>query len=318
MSEKIAVGIDVAKATLDVAFGVTGIVTTYPNTPAGHDELLCALADCQVDLAVLEATGSYEVAIACALQGAGYAVAIVNPRQARDFAKAMGNLAKTDRIDARILAQFAHVLAQRTDRDKIVKILSSPLQQELQALVARRRQLVTLLTSERQRLGISHQLVRESIIIVIGVLQDELKAVEAALTKHVKAHHARLVEPLSSVRGVGPATVATLIADVPELGKLTRREVSALIGVAPFNRDSGTFRGKRMIFGGRAAVRRMLYMATLAAVRFNPVIGTFYHRLVATGKPNKVVLVACMRKLLTILNAIAKTGKPWDESIHTA
>jgi transposase len=224
--------------------------------------LLSALAEYEVDLVVLEATGTYEVAAGCALQATGYAVAIVNPRQARDFAKAMGNLAKTDRIDARALAQLAQVLAQRTDRDKIVKILPSLLQQELQALVARRRQLVTLVTSERQRLGISHEVVRESVAAVIDVLHSQIKAVEAALARHVKAHHASLVELLSSVRGVGPATIATLIADVPELGKLTRREVSALIGVAPFNRDSGAFRGKRMIFGGRAAVRRMLYMAT--------------------------------------------------------
>jgi transposase len=318
MSEKIAVGIDVAKATLDIAFGTEGTVATYPNTPTGHEELLSALAGYRVDLVVLEATGTYEVAVGCALQAAGYAVAIVNPRQARDFARAMGNLAKTDRIDARALAQLAQVLAQRTDRDKIVKILPSPLQQELQALVARRRQLVTLLTSERQRLGISHEAVRESVAAVIEVLHSQIKAVEATLAKHVQAHHTSLVELLSSVRGVGTATIATLIADVPELGKLTRREVSALIGVAPFNRDSGVFRGKRMIFGGRAAVRRMLYMATLAAVRFNPVISVFYHRLVTTGKPKKVVLVACMRKLLTILNAIVKTGKPWDESIHAA
>jgi transposase len=318
MSEKIVVGIDVAKVTLDVAFGPAGKVATYPNTPAGHDDLLSALVGSRVDLVVLEATGSYEVAVGCALQGAGYAVAIVNPRQARDFAKAMGNLAKTDRIDARALAQLAQVLAQRTDREKFVKMLPSPLQQELQALVARRRQLVALWVSERQRLGISHPAVRDCVTAVIDAVHGQIKAVETALAKHIKAHHTSLLELLSSVRGVGPATVATLIADVPELGNLTRREVSALIGVAPFNRDSGAFRGKRTIFGGRAAVRRMLYMATLAAVRFNPVVGAFYQRLVATGKPRKVALAACMRKLLTILNAIAKTGKPWDESIHTA
>jgi transposase len=197
-------------------------------------------------------------------------------------------------------------------------MLPSPLQQELQAPVARRRQLVALWVSERQRLGISHPAVRDCVTAVIDAVHGQIKAVETALAKHIKAHHTSLLELLSSVRGVGPATVATLIADVPELGNLTRREVSALIGVAPFNRDSGAFRGKRTIFGGRAAVRRMLYMATLAAVRFNPVVGAFYQRLVATGKPRKVALVACMRKLLTILNAIAKTGKPWDESIHTA
>ncbi|AYA39486.1 IS110 family transposase [Xenorhabdus nematophila] len=317
MTETICVGIDVAKASLEIALGAQGTVMTYPNTPEGHDELTVTLANYAIDLVVLEATGGYEVPVACVLQTIGLAVAIVNPRQARDFAKAMGNLAKTDKIDAQVLAQLALVLSQRTDRDKIVRILPSAQQRVLQAMIARRRQLVVLSISERQRLGNCHPDIRESITLMISFIQEQLKVIESALSKHIKTYHRSKLDLLSTVKGVGPATIATLIADVPALGKLTRREISALIGVAPFNRDSGFFRGKRTIFGGRAMVRRMLYMATLTAIRFNPVLCAFYKRLTEAGKPNKVAIVACMRKLLVILNAMIKTNKPWDESFHT-
>ncbi|CBJ88903.1 transposase [Xenorhabdus nematophila ATCC 19061] len=317
MTKTICIGIDVAKASLEIALGAQGTVMTYPNTPEGHDELTVTLANYAIDLVVLEATGGYEVSVACVLQTIGLAVAIVNPRQARDFAKAMGNLAKTDKIDAQVLAQLALVLSQRTDRDKIVRILPSAQQRVLQAMIARRRQLVVLSISERQRLGNCHPDIRESITLMISFIQEQLKVIESALSKHIKTYHRSKLDLLSTVKGVGPATIATLIADVPALGKLTRREISALIGVAPFNRDSGFFRGKRTIFGGRAMVRRMLYMATLTAIRFNPVLCAFYKRLTEAGKPNKVAIVACMRKLLVILNAMIKTNKPWDESFHT-
>ncbi|MDC9595734.1 IS110 family transposase [Xenorhabdus anantnagensis] len=316
MTEIIYVGIDVAKASLDVAFGVQGTMMTFPNTPEGHEELTVALANYAIDLVVLEATGGYEMPAACALQAIGLAIAIVNPRQARDFAKAMGHLAKTDKIDALVLAQLALVLSQRADRDKIARILPSAQQRVLQAMITRRRQLVALSISERQRLGNCHPEVRESITLMINFMQEQLKAIESALSKHIKTYHRPKLDLLSTVKGVGPATIATLIADVPELGKLTRREISALIGVAPFNRDSGFFRGKRTIFGGRAMVRRMLYMATLTAIRFNPVLCAFYNRLIVAGKPNKVAIIACMRKLLVILNAMIKTNKSWDESFH--
>lgn len=318
MPEPIVIGIDIAKQTFDVAFGVAGTIESFPNDDAGHDALIAKLAGVAVDLIVMEATGGLERDLACALQACSFAVAVINPRQARDFAKAMGYLAKTDRIDARALAELAQVLARHPQRDRFITVLPTPEQQVLQALVARRRQLVAMHVAERQRLSVSHQAARKSIEALIQAIRAQLDEVEAELARHIETHHANLARQLASVRGVGPATVATLIADVPELGKLSRREISALIGVAPFNRDSGQMRGKRTIFGGRAQVRRSLYMAALVAIRFNPVIRNFYDRLVLAGKPKKIALVACMRKLLTILNAMVRTGKPWDNSLHLA
>ena len=318
MPEPIVIGIDIAKRTFDAAFGVAGTIESFPNDDAGHDALAAKLAGVAVDLIVMEATGGLERDLACALQACGFAVAVINPRQARDFAKAMGYLAKTDRIDARALAELAQVLARHPERDRFISVLPTPEQQVLQALVARRRQLVAMHVAEHQRLSVSHQAARKSIEALIQAIRAQLDEVEAELARHIETHHANLARQLASVRGVGPATVATLIADVPELGKLSRREISALIGVAPFNRDSGQMRGKRTIFGGRGQVRRSLYMAALAAIRFNPVIRTFYDRLLLAGKPKKIALVACMRKLLTILNAMVRSGKSWDDSLHLA
>ena len=318
MPESIVVGIDIAKLSFDAALGVTTDVRTFPNDDAGHEALITALAGQTVELIVMEATGGLERDLACALQAAGFAVAVVNPRQARDFARAMGYLAKTDRIDAHALAVLAQVLARHPERDKFVKALPTAEQQALQALVARRRQLVTMLLAERRRLATSHKAARASIEALMKAIRQQLDTVEAQLASHIDAHHAALAHQLASVRGIGPATIATLIADVPELGALSRREIAALIGLAPFNRDSGQMRGKRTIFGGRADVRRALYMATLAAIRFNRVIRQFYDRLVAAGKPKKVAIVACMRKLLTILNAMVRSGASWNDSIHLA
>lgn len=318
MPEAIVVGIDIAKQTFDAAIGVGGSIETFANDDASHDAFLSKLAGVTVDLIVMEATGGLERDLACACQVAGFAVAVVNPRQARDFAKAMGYLAKTDRIDAKALAELAQVLARHPERDRFISVLPTPEQQALQALVARRRQLVTMHVAEHQRLEVSHAAARKSIEALIQAIRTQLDGVEAELAEHIKTHHADLAQRLSSVRGIGPATVATLIADVPELGRLSRREISALIGVAPFNRDSGQMRGKRAIFGGRGQVRRGLYMAALAAIRFNAVIRAFYDRLVLAGKPKKVAIVACMRKLLTILNAMARSGKSWDDSLHIA
>lgn len=313
MPESIVVGIDIAKLSFDAALGVTTDVRTFPNDGTGHEALITALAGQTVELIVMEATGGLEWDLACALQAAGFAVAVVNPRQARDFARAMGYLAKTDRIDAHALAVLAQVLARHPERDKFVKALPTAEQQALQALVARRRQLVTMLVAERQRLATSHKAARASIEALIKAIREQLDTVEAQLARHIDGHHAALASQLASVRGIGPATIATLIADVPELGALSRREIAALIGVAPFNRDSGQMRGKRTIFGGRADVRRALYMATLAAIRFNRVIRQFYDRLVAAGKPKKVAIVACMRKLLVIMNAMVKSRRPWND-----
>ncbi|KON79354.1 IS110 family transposase [Azoarcus sp. PA01] len=318
MPEAIVVGIDIAKLSFDAALGVMTDVRTFPNDDAGHEALITTLAGRTVELIVMEATGGLERDLACALQAAGFAVAVVNPRQARDFARAMGYLAKTDRIDARALAALAQVLVRHPERDKFVKALPTAEQQALQALVARRRQLVTMLVAERQRLAVSHKAARASIEALIKAIRQQLDTVEAQLASHIDSHHAALARQLASVRGIGPATLTTLIADVPELGTLSRREIAALVGLAPFNRDSGQMRGKRSIFGGRADVRRALYMATLAAIRFNRVIGHFYERLVTAGKPKKVAIVACMRKLLTILNAMVRSGASWDDSIHLA
>lgn len=316
--EPLYVGIDVAKETLEVARGAAGAVETFTNDAPGVEALLASLKGHTVALVVLEATGGYETGAVLALQGAGLPVAIVNPRQARNFARAMGYLAKTDRIDAKALAELARVLDRHPERDKLIKPLPAAEQRQLQALMARRRQLVSMLVSERNRLATSHKVARRSIQAIIKALTRQLDDIEGELARHIAHQHADLAALLSSVKGVGNTTTATLIADVPELGQLSRREISALIGVAPLARDSGLFRGKRTTFGGRAQVRCTLYMATLVATRHNPVIKRFYQRLVLAGKAKKVALVACMRKLLTILNAMVKSGKPWDESLHTA
>jgi len=301
-----------------VACGPQAATQCFANDDAGHEALVKALREHTVDLIVMEATGGYESACACALQAAGFAVVVVNARQARDFAKAMGYLAKTDAIDARVLAALAAVLAQRPDREKLIRALPSEEQQRLHALVLRRRQLVDMLTAERNRLPLSHRAARRSIEALIKAIRKQLADVEGELASHIERHHADLAGLLRSAKGVGPNTSMVLIADLPELGRLGGREISALVGVAPFNRDSGTMRGKRTIFGGRAQVRSALYMATIVAMRHNRVIKTFYERLLVRGKPKKVAIVACMRKLLTILNAMVRTGKKWDETYHFA
>ena len=253
-----------------------------------------------------------------AVWGGRRSVAVINPRQARDFAKAMGYLAKTDAIDARVLAQLAQVIAVHPHRERFVKALADAEQQRLQALVLRRSQLIGMLGAERQRLATSHAAARKSIEKLIGAIRKQLEDIEAQLATHIEGHHADLAALLQSMDGVGPISATMLIAQLPELGTLDRRQIAALVGVAPFAHDSGKLHGKRMIRGGRAQVRRSLYMAALVATRFNAPIARFYQRLLAAGKPKKLALVACMRKLLTILNAMVRSGKPWDESLHAA
>lgn len=318
MSEAVFIGIDVSRDTLEVGSSVRATTWRHGNDGAGIEALTAELLALAPALVVLEATGGYEFEAACALQAAGLAVAVVNPRQARDFARAMGALAKTDSLDARMLAGFARVLHQHPERERFVKPLADAELQRLQALVVRRRQLVGMLTAERQRLRLSHASARPSLERTIEFLKAQVADIEVESAEHVRAHHAALAQALSSVKGVGPATLATLLAELPELGTLCRRRIAALVGVAPLNRDSGQMRGQRTIWGGRADVRRTLYMATLVAVRHSSVFKAFYARLVAAGKPKKVALVAAMRKLLTVLNAIAKTGHHWDESLHSA
>lgn len=316
MSDFSFVGIDVSSQTLEVASSAVPSSTwQVSNDAAGIEALAAQLSTAAPALIVLEATGGYEFEAACALQAAGLAVAVVNPRQARDFARAMGALAKTDALDARMLAAFARVLHQHPERERFVKPLAGAELQRLQALVLRRRQLVQMLTAERQRLRLSHAAARPSIERVIEFLKAELDGCDAEVAAHVEQHHGELAAALASVPGVGAASVAVLLAELPELGTIDRRRVAALVGVAPLNRDSGQMRGQRSIWGGRADVRRTLYMATLSAVRFNPVLKAHYEHLLAAGKRKKVALVACMRKLLTILNAIAKHRSQWNPDL---
>jgi transposase len=314
--DRLSVGIDVAKATLEVAISGHAKTLAFANDEAGCAALLAELSGRSVALVLFEATGGFELPCATALQLAGLAVAVINPRQARDFARAMGHLAKTDRIDAAVLADMARTLLARGDLSKLVKPLPDAQQLELQGLVTRRRQLMAMKLAEDHRMKMPGVRQRRSLNTIIKALDRELARVDKDLQAFVGTNHAELAALLDSVKGVGKATISTLLAEVPELGKLSGREVSALVGVAPINRDSGTMRGKRSIFGGRPDVRRVLFIAALVASRHNPVIKAFYQRLLAAGKPKKVALVACMRKLLTILNAMVRSGKPWNQALH--
>ena len=314
MSELVYGGIDVAKDSFEVA--VTGESQTLKldNDEAGHAELSQLLMPLAPRLVLLEATGGYEQDLALALAAAGLRVSVVNPRQARDFARCTGKLAKTDRIDAQALRGFALMLdAQGHER----RALADDQRRELTALVVRRRQLVAMLVAERQRLGVAHQKAKPSILAIMDAIAEQLKDVDGGLKAHIQAHHADLAKLLTSVKGVGPTTASTLLAQLPELGHLNRKQITALVGLAPMNRDSGTLRGQRHIFGGRADVRRVLYVAALVGTRFNPVLKAFYAKLLAAGKPKKVALVACMHKLLVILNAIARTRSPWRNAPRT-
>ena len=318
MSDSVFIGIDVSSQTLEVASSAQAKTWQASNDAHGIESLCSQLTALGPALVVLEATGGYEFEAACALQAAGLPTAVVNPRMARDFARAIGALAKTDALDAHMLAAFARVLHQHPERERFVKPLADAQLQQLQALVLRRRQIVQMLTGERQRLRLSHAAARPSSERVIEFLKQELGDSDTEVAAHVQHHHAQLAQALTSVPGIGAASVAVLLAELPELGKLDRRRVAALVGVAPLNRDSGQMRGQRSIWGGRAQVRRTLYMATLTAVRYNPVLKPYYEHLLAAGKRKKVALVACMRKLLTMLNAIAKHGCTWNPNHHCA
>ncbi len=315
MSELVYVGIDVAKDSFEVA--VTGESQTLKldNDEAGHAELSQLLMPLAPRLVLLEATGGYEQDLALALAAAGLRVSVVNPRQARDFARCTGKLAKTDRIDAQALRGFALMLDVQGHEPRA---LADDQRRELTALVVRRRQLVAMLVAERQRLGVAHQKAKPSILAIMDAIAAQLKDVDGGLKAHIQAHHADLAKLLTSVKGVGPTTASTLLAQLPELGHLNRKQITALVGLAPMNRDSGTLRGQRHIFGARADVRRVLYVAALVGTRFNPVLKAFYAKLLAAGKPKKVALVACMHKLLVILNAIARTKSPWRNDFAQA
>jgi len=265
---------------------------------------------------VLEASGGYENAAACALQAAGLAVVVLNPRQARDFAKAMGRLEKTDRVDAYTLRDFAGVIARHPQRERYIRALPDEQRAQLAALVMRRRQLLDMRTEESNRLHTAHRAARASVQAMLKAIDKQLAGVDGDIDRHMQQHFKELRTWLESAQGVGDVTTTTLVALLGELGQLPRRPIAKLVGVAPLARDSGPRKGTREIWGGRAEVRAVLYMATVSAITHNPVIREFHQRLIAKGKPKKVAIVACMRKLLTILNAMARDHAVWDASKH--
>ncbi len=301
------VGIDVAKAHLDVAERPAAAPTRVSNDESGISALVVRLVAAAPTLVVLEATGGLEGPVVAALTAAGLAVAVVNPRQVRDFAKAVGHLAKTDALDAQVLAHFAEAI-RPTPRP-----LPEPERQALAALLTRRRQVLGMLVAEQQRLGTTALALRPRIEAHIAWLRQERDDLDRALQLQVRQSPAWRADDdlLQSVPGIGPVVATTLIADLPELGQLDRKQIAALVGVAPFNCESGILRGRRIIWGGRAQVRAALWMGTLVAVQHNAVIRAFYARLLAAGKPKKVALTACMHKLLIILNALLRHRTPW-------
>jgi len=306
------VGIDVSKDTLDVVLRPTGEYLQAPNTPEGHAQIVAQLKPLPVACIVLEATGGYERACVAALLDAQLPVAIINPKRAHDLAKGLGILAKTDKIDGGTLA----VCAEYCDLPKAKK--TPEIQAQLEALVVRRRQLVTLRAMELPRLEQTvHPQTKKDIQQTITFLTKHINTIEKKITALIDSddHFTGLAQRLRSVPGVGATTAAVLLAELPELGQLNRQEIAALAGVAPFNRDSGKHKGKRVTSGGRAGLRHCLYMAALSATRSNDKIHAFYDRLIAAGKPFKVALVACIRKLLTILNQLAKNRTQWNEHL---
>lgn len=307
------IGIDVSKGTLDLAVRGQSKTVQFENTPEGITGMLKHLKGIEhIAVVLMEATGGLERAAAGQLCLAGFAVMVVNPRQAHNFAKALGYLSKTDATDAQALAQFAHTLHNGDKREKLLFRLPSEQQQMLQALVTRRAQLIVMRVAETNRLMGSHSSQRNSIESVLKVLSQQIEKVDKDIGENLDKNFREKLDLLKGIKGVADGTKAVLMASLPELGELNATEISKLAGMAPLNCDSGKMRGKRTTWGGRGDVRSALYMATLSAARFNPTIRTFYTRLRTAGKPPKVALVACMHKLLIIINAIIKSGKPWQ------
>lgn len=300
------VGIDVSQDRLDVAFS-DGRECHFGNDSAGHAQLCALLVPEQPQLVVMEATGGLERSAAAEIAAAGLALRIVNARQVRDFAKASGRRAKTDRLDARVLVSFAQAMKLEP------RELPSEEVQALQALIARRRQLIEMLVMEKNRMRTAHKEIKRGLKKNIEWLEQQLKHLDQDLGSALRdcGVWREKVELLESVPGIAQLTALKLLASLPELGTLNRREISALAGVAPFNRDSGRWSGKRSVYGGRAMARGALYMSALVGVRYNAVLKTFYQRLRAAGKPAKVALVACMRKLLIIINSMIRHRQPW-------
>ena len=311
MNEPQWVGIDVCQKYLDIYVRPMAKLFQVTNDDSGIQKLIKLLRDIQPELIVIEATGGMERNAAVVLTQVGFAVAVINPRQGRDFAKATGQLAKTDAIDARILAHFAEAIRPQ------VREMSDESARQLQDLVQRRRQISEMITAEKNRLRGKTGLVQSDINEHIDWLEKKLQEIEAQIQQAIALNPdwQEKVELLKTVPGVGQVVATTLVASLPELGQLSHKPLSYLVGVAPLNRDSGKSRGKRRIWGGRANVRRVLYMATLVAVRFNPVMKDFYQRLLDKGKLKKVALTASMHKLLILLNAMVKKGQQWQPQI---
>jgi len=312
----IFVGIDVCKAQLDVAIRPTAQILSVPNDKASIKTLVKHLEKLRPTLVVLESTGGLERQVMLALVGAEISVVMANPRQVRDFAKSTGQLAKTDRIDAAVLAHYAEAIRPQP------RPLPDELTLELRALTVRRRQIIDMIVAEKNHLATASKAIKKRITAHITYLEQELDDADQDLDRFIGKNPLwkQNQEILCSTPSIGPVSSRTMLAELPELGTLGRKQISALVGVAPFPRDSGTLKGRRTIWGGRASVRGALFMATLVATRFNPVIRDFYKRLRAKGKPSKVALVACMHKLLIILNAMIKNKTRWSEnfSLKTA
>ena len=305
--DKYHIGIDVSKAILDVYILEDQKYLQFANDPSGIKKLLKIKQLSANTLVVMESTGGYEKPVAQVLAKADVKVAVINPRQIRDFAKALGKLAKTDRIDAEVIAIFAEKIQPK------INIICDENHHKLAEKNTRRRQLIDMITMEKNRLDKASKEMKKSIQHVIDLLEKELEKINESLQKTIQndPEYARKDALLQTIKGVGSATTAGVIADLPELGRLTGKEISALAGLAPLNRDSGTMRGQRTIWGGRASVRRTLYMATLVATRHNKRIRAFYEKLCAAGKAKKSAIVACMHKILMIMNAMIKNDQPW-------
>jgi transposase len=308
---RVFIGIDVCKARLDWAIRPTGEKQSVVNDEGNIKALVQRLERLQPALIVLEATGGMEIPVTRALASAELPVVVVNPRQVRDFAKATGRLAKTDSIDAMVLAWFAEAVRPA------VRPLPDEMSLELRALITRRRQITEMIVAENNRFSAASKAVKKRIHAHVRWLESELERVDTDLDQKIRQSPIwkEKEDLLRSVPGIGPVTSRALIANLPELGQLNRKQIAALVGIAPLNRDSGTVRGQRRVWGGRAAVRATLYMATLVASRSNPTIRAFYTRLRKAGKVPKVALVACMRKLLSILNSMIKHKLYWSENI---
>ena len=310
MTSEKYVGIDVSKRWLEVQVHGEAEGRKFGNDPDGIRSLVEQMKALQPEVIVFEATGGYERRASKALREAGLAVAVVNPTRVRRFAEALGILAKTDKIDAKVIAHFASVVRPAPNGQQ------SDLEEQLAACVERRRQLLVELTAEKNRLSTCPACVREDIEEHIAWLEEHIDSLEAEIQICImqKPEWQARAEIIDSVPGVGPVTAATLIAELPELGQLNRQKIAALAGLAPFNKDSGPKKGKRKIFGGRSGIRRPLFMAALSATKHNPVIRTFYESLLKRGKEKKVALTACMRKLLVIINAMVRKGEAWRMS----